>query len=63
VNALDELNAKVDCVVVTVAHDEFKEMKMEDIKKFMNAKPVIIDARGILDGEKAEKEGFYYKRL
>ena len=63
VRALDELNVKVDCVIVAVAHDEFKEMKLEDIKKFMNNKPVLIDFRGLFDGEEAKGKGFYYKRL
>ena len=54
---------KVDCVVVAVAHDEFKKMKLEDIKKFMNAKPVLIDIRGTFDAEEAKKKGFYYRRV
>jgi hypothetical protein len=29
--ALDELNEKVDCVVVTAAHDEFKKMTLKDV--------------------------------
>ena len=54
---------RMDGVIVAVAHDEFKEMKLEDIGKFMNAKPVIIDARGMFDGEEAKERGFYYKTL
>ena len=54
---------KVDCVVVTAAHDEFKEMKMEDIKKFMNDNPVLIDARGMFDEGEAKEKGFYYSSL
>jgi UDP-N-acetyl-D-mannosaminuronate dehydrogenase len=62
VNALDDLDMKIkmDGVIVAVAHDVFKKMGLEDIGKFMNAKPVIIDARGMLDGE-AEK--LLYMRL
>jgi UDPglucose 6-dehydrogenase/UDP-N-acetyl-D-galactosamine dehydrogenase len=63
VKALDELNAKVDCVVVTAAHDEFKKMKLEDIKKFMNDNPVLIDVREMFNEEKAKNKGFYYKTL
>jgi len=54
---------KVDCVVVAVAHDEFKKMDLEDIKKFMNAKPVLIDIRGTFDAEEAKMKGFYYRRV
>ncbi|MGB7531723.1 MAG: nucleotide sugar dehydrogenase [Halobacteriota archaeon] len=63
VKALDEMNVKVDCVVVAVAHDEFKKMKLEDVKKFMNDAPVLIDVRSMFDGEEAKKKGFYYKAL
>jgi len=63
VKALDSLNVKMDCVIVAVAHDEFKKMKLEDIKKFMNNKPIIVDVRGIFDEEEAKRKGFFYKRL
>lgn len=56
-------NIKVECVIVTVTHDEFKKMSLEDVKKFMNESPVLIDVRGIFDREEAKKKGFYYKTL
>ena len=61
--ALDGLSVKVDAVIITVAHDEFKKIDLEDIKKFMNDKPVLIDVRGMFDVKMAEKEGFCYRRL
>ena len=63
VKALDNLGVEVDCVIVAVAHDEFKKMEFKDIGKFMNAKPVLIDVRGMFDGEEAKKKGFCYKTL
>jgi len=36
-------------------------MKLGEIKKFMNDKPIIVDVRGIFDDE--EGKGFYYRRL
>jgi len=63
VKALDELNLKVDCVVVTVAHDEFKEFGLEDICGMMSGKPVLIDVRGMFDRGEAERSGFYYSTL
>ena len=57
------LCVKVDCVIVAVVHDEFKKMKLDDIRKFMNNKPIIVDARGMFDEEKAKGTGFYYKGL
>jgi UDPglucose 6-dehydrogenase/UDP-N-acetyl-D-galactosamine dehydrogenase len=63
VKALDELNVKVDCVIIAVAHDAFMRMKLDDVKKFMNDKPVLIDVRGMFDGEEAERKGFYSRTL
>ena len=62
--ALDNLNMKIkmDGVIVAVAHDEFKKMKLEDVKKFMNDKPVLIDIRGMFD-EAAKRKGFLYRTL
>jgi UDP-N-acetyl-D-mannosaminuronate dehydrogenase len=54
VKALDNLNMKMDGVIVAVVHDEFKKMGFEYTGKFMNAKPVIIDVRGMFDGEEAK---------
>jgi UDP-N-acetyl-D-galactosamine dehydrogenase len=63
VKALDNLDMKMDCVIVAVAHDEFKKMEFEDIAKFMNVKPVLIDVRGMLNEEAAKGKGFYYRGL
>ena len=65
VKAIDNLDVKLkmDGVIVAVAHDEFKKMKLEDIGKFMNDKPVLIDVREMFDGEEAKRKGFYYRGL
>jgi UDPglucose 6-dehydrogenase/UDP-N-acetyl-D-galactosamine dehydrogenase len=63
VDALERLSVKVDAVIITVAHDEFKKIDLEDIKKFMNDKPVLIDVRGMYDVKDAERKEFYYRRL
>ena len=65
VKALDNLDVKIkmDGVIVAVAHDEFKKMKFKDIGKFMNAKPVLIDVRGMFDEAAAKGKGFYYRGL
>ena len=65
VNALDNLDVKIkmDGVIVAVAHDEFKMMELEDLKRMMNNKPVLIDVRGVFDGEDARNNGFYYREL
>lgn len=54
----------IDCVIITVAHDQFKKMTLEDIKKFMDEKkPVLIDLKGIFNSKEAQIKGFYYKTL
>ena len=58
VEALNDLDVKVDCVIVAVAHEGFKKMKLEDIKKFMNNNPVLVDTRGMFDEEEAKEKGF-----
>ncbi len=54
---------KVDCVIAAVAHDEFKGITLDKIKEIMNDKPVLVDVRGIFDGEEANRNGFYYRRI
>ena len=61
--ALNDLNVKVDCVILAVAHNEFGKMKLEDLIGRMNSKPVLIDVRGLFAGEKAKEIGFWYKGL
>ncbi len=56
-------NVKVDCVIITVAHNAFKKLRLEDVKKFMNDKPVLIDVRRMFDGEDAEEMKIYCKTL
>jgi UDPglucose 6-dehydrogenase/UDP-N-acetyl-D-galactosamine dehydrogenase len=63
VKALDELDVKFDCVIVAVAHDEFKKMELGNLTRMMSDKPVLIDVRGIYDEEEAKGRGFYYRSL
>jgi UDPglucose 6-dehydrogenase/UDP-N-acetyl-D-galactosamine dehydrogenase len=62
------LDVKMDCVIVAVAHDEFKNNSFLSTgsffrKKVLNNAPVLIDVRGMFDGEEAKRKGFYYKTL
>lgn len=43
-----------DCVIIPVAHDEFKKLKTADIKKMCNEKAVVFDVRGFLDRKEVE---------
>lgn len=63
INAVDNLNGvKVDCVIITVAHDEFKKLGLHEIRDIMGENPVLIDIRGLFRKE-AEKTGFIYQSL
>ena len=58
-----EESGRMDCVIAAVGHDQFRGMSLAEIKGMMNGDPVLIDVRGIFDGEAAEREGFHYRRL
>ena len=54
---------KMDAIIITVAHAQFRAMSMDDILGFMNQNPVIVDVRGMLDQKDTVRAGLYYKRL
>ena len=54
---------RMDCVIMAVAHKEFKEMKLEDLARMMSNKPVLIDVRGLFNDQELKKRGFLYKTL
>jgi len=54
---------KVDAVILTVAHDSFKEIKLNELREVLNNKPILIDVRQIFNRSEAEREGFYYQSL
>ena len=60
---LPKLDKKVDAIIVAVAHDAFKSMSIDYIRNLMNAHPVLVDVRGMIDGTTAEKTGISYYRL
>ena len=52
-----------DAVIVTVAHDRFKELTLEQVKGIMNDRPILIDVRGIFSGVEATEKGLVYRSL
>jgi UDP-N-acetyl-D-mannosaminuronate dehydrogenase len=52
-----------DCIIVTLAHDEFKTIKLDKLKSIMNSHPILIDLQGLFDTEEVHQNGFIYKRL
>jgi len=53
----------VDCVILAVVHEAFKEISLDKLKDIMSADPILIDVRGFLEPAKAEEYGFYYRCL
>ena len=56
-----------DCVIVAVAHNEFKAMSLEDIKKLFkngdDAQKVLVDVKGLYKVPELEASGMRYWRL
>ena len=56
-----------DCIILAVAHNEFKAMKLADLDKLFintdNEYKVLIDVKGILNKKEVDNEGYTYWRL
>lgn len=63
VKTTDQLKGKVDCVILAVAHDQFKRNTYKDLKNLMKEKPVLVDVRRIYNKDDAKKQGFCYYSL
>jgi UDPglucose 6-dehydrogenase/UDP-N-acetyl-D-galactosamine dehydrogenase len=63
VQDLAEMDAKMDGLIFTVMHDQFREMKIEDLEPLVNPFSVLVDVRGIFDGDEAKNCGFHYCSL
>jgi UDP-N-acetyl-D-galactosamine dehydrogenase len=63
---LEDIN-DVDCIIVAVAHKEFKTVSIEDIKKFFkkssDGEKVLIDVKGLYGIEDLEASGMKWWRL
>ena len=54
-------NIKVDCIILTVMHDVFKDITLDQLKKIMKTPPVLIDVRGTFKDD--SKKDFIYRSL
>ncbi len=56
-----------DCVIVAVAHDEFRKLSLDEVSKFFIEGPmeekVLIDVKGIYKIKELKEKGFAYWRL
>lgn len=59
---------EVDCIIIAVAHDEFKKFTLEEINKLYssdikNEEKILIDVKGIFNVKDVQKMGLTYWRL
>ena len=55
---------QMDAIILAVAHDEFKSLKISDINSmYSNGKKVLLDIKGIMKREEYEDAGYLYWRL
>ena len=52
---------KADCVILAVAHDEFKKMDTIELAAHMSKKGLIVDCTGIMNPSGVEKTGLVYR--
>jgi UDPglucose 6-dehydrogenase/UDP-N-acetyl-D-galactosamine dehydrogenase len=64
IDAVEDLNGvNADCVIITVAHDAFKDISLSMLKGMLNHDPILTDIRGVFNREDAERAGFCYRSL
>ena len=59
---LFQLAKGCDAVVVMVAHQEYKNLSLMDLRKALRH-PILIDGRGVITQDQARAAGFYYKAV
>ena len=55
----------MDAVILSVAHEEFSTLTIEDMSKFYSGEhtPVLLDIKGLLNRKEYENAGYIYWRL
>jgi len=65
-NKIDDIN-NADCIIVAVAHNEFRNLSISDIKKLFKKSPdnekVLVDVKGIFNVEELKESGLLWWRL
>jgi len=52
---------KADCVIIAVAHDEFRRLDARELAALMGRSPVIVDCAHLIDPAQAEKSRVTYR--
>jgi UDP-N-acetyl-D-galactosamine dehydrogenase len=53
----------LDCVILAVAHDAFKDVTLDNLRSIMDDRPILIDVRRVFEPARARSNGFYYRTL
>lgn len=52
-----------DCLLMVTDHEMFRGLELGRLRALMNANPVIVDGRRLIDSVKAREEGFVYSGI
>jgi len=63
VSSLDRTVEGADCILVTVAHDQFKNLRPERFTRLIRRPAAIVDGARVLDPREVEKAGFIYRGI
>lgn len=55
--------AKVDCIIIAVAHSAFQEITLTQIKSNMKTSPILIDIKTMFNRQDASDVGIFYRSL
>jgi UDP-N-acetyl-D-mannosaminuronic acid dehydrogenase len=56
---LEEAVTGSDCVILMVAHDEYRALDLADLRVWLST-PIIVDGRNVFDKKRARDLGFFY---
>lgn len=60
---LKEAIEQVDCIVITVGHEQFKRLNLKKIKLLAKKPAAIVDMGYVIDPDETVREGFVYRGL
>ena len=65
IRAVQDLDSikNIDCVIVTVTHNAFKDIGLDGFLRTMKKDPILIDVRSMFSKEEARRKGVYYFTL
>ncbi|RLC61304.1 MAG: nucleotide sugar dehydrogenase [Chloroflexi bacterium] len=53
----------MDCLILTIVHNDFRKLSLDKLKSIMVDNPILIDVRQFFDRGEAEKKGIHYYSL